>query len=179
MTKTRSLLDDTDKKILNILQKDCNVPLDKIAEMLSIDQNNKISKSTVHYRIKRLETEKIIEGYHAKVNFSRLGDDFQVIIHIRAKYSKNYVEKVGKELAKIQGVWAIYNVLGDNDFIIMVRAVNREELMSKLEEMRTTNLIERTNTTVIARIIKEDERLFFETDNPPLDPKPGLSSDEK
>ena len=172
MTKTRSLLDDTDKKILNILQKDCTVPLNEIAKLLGI------SKSTVHYRMKRLKTEKIIEGYHAKVNFSRLGDDFQAIIHIRAKYSKNYVEKVGKELAKIQGVWAIYNVLGDNDFIIMVRAVNREELMIKLEEMRTTNLIERTNTTVIARILKEEERLFFETDIPPLDPKSNPSSGE-
>ena len=173
MTKTRSLLDQNDKKILNILTKDCNIPLDKIAKMLGI------SKSTVHYRIKRLESEKIIDGYHCKVNFSKLGDDFQAIVHIRAKYSKNYVEKVGKELAKIQGVWAIYNVLGDNDFIIMVRAVNREELMSKLEEMRTTNLIERTNTTVIARIIKEDERLFFETEIPLLDSNSVGSSDDE
>ncbi len=173
MTPRRSLLDDTDKKILNILQKDCNIPLDKIAKMLNI------SKSTVHYRIKRLESEEIIDGYHAKVNFSRLGDDFQAIIHIRAKYSKNYVEKVGKELAKIQGVWAIYNVLGDNDFILMVRAVNREELMGKLEEMRTTNLIERTNTTVIARILKEEERLFFETDIPKLNSNSEPISDDE
>ena len=173
MSPRRSLLDEIDKKILNILTKNCNVPLDKIAKMLDI------SKSTVHYRIKRLETEEIIEGYHAKVNFSKLGDDFQVIIHIRAKYSKNYVEKVGKELAEIQGVWAIYNVLGDNDFIIMVRAVNREELMIKLEEMRTTNLIERTSTTVIARILKEEERLFFETETPLLDSNSVLSSDDE
>ena len=170
MSPLRSLLDDTDKNILNILQKDCKVSMDEIAQTL------KISKSTVHYRIKRLESEKIIDGYHAKVNFSRLGDDFQAIIHIRAKYSKNYVEKVGNLLAKIRGVWAIYNVLGDNDFIIMIRAVNREELMSKLEEMRTTNLIERTNTIVIARILKEEERLFFETEIPLTDSEPELTS---
>ncbi|QEE17606.1 Lrp/AsnC family transcriptional regulator [Promethearchaeum syntrophicum] len=173
MTKTRSLLDETDKKILNILQKDCTVPLNKIAKLLDI------SKSTVHYRMKRLKSENIIEGYHAKVNFARLGDDFQAIIHIRAKYSKNYVEKVGKELAKIQGVWAIYNVLGDNDFIIMVRAINREELMNKLEEMRTSNLIERTNTVVIARILKEEERLFFETDIPQVDSTSALTSNDE
>ena len=169
----RSLLDDLDKKILNILTKDCKVSMDKIAKMLNI------SKSTVHYRIKRLEKEKIIAGYHAKVNFSKLGDDFQAIIHIRAKYSEDYVEKVGKELAKITGVWAIYNVLGENDFIVMVRAVNREELMTKLEEMRKTNLIERTNTTVIARILKEEERLFFETDIPLSDSELDQISDKE
>ena len=173
MTPRRSLLDDTDKKILNILTKDCNIPLDKIAKMLDI------SKSTVHYRIKRLESEKIIEGYHCKVNFSRLGDDFQAIIHIRAKYSENYVENFGKEIAKIQGVWAIYNVLGENDFIIMIRAINREELMNKVEEMRKTNLIERTNTTVIGRILKEEERLFFETEIPIPDSNSDPISDDE
>ena len=173
MSPRRSLLDDTDKKILNILTQNSKVPLDQIAKKLEI------SKSTVHYRIKRLESEKIIDGYHAKVNFSRLGDDFQAIIHIRAKYSEDYVENLGKELAKIQGVWAIYNVLGDNDFIIMIRAVNREELMKKIEEMRKTNLIERTSTTVIARIIKEEERLFYETEIPLLDSNSEPISDDK
>ena len=173
MTPRRSLLDNTDKKILNILTKDCNIPLDKIAKMLDI------SKSTVHYRIKRLKSEKIIDGYHAKINFSQLGDDFQAIIQIRAKYSENYVENLGKELAKIQGVWAIYNVLGDNDFIVMIRAVNRDELMSRLEEMRKTNLIERTNTTVIARILKEEERLFFESEIPISDSNSEPISDDE
>ena len=173
MTALRSLLDDTDKKILNILTKDCKVSMDKIAKTL------KISKSKVHYRIKRLEKEKIIDGYHAKVNFSRLGDDFQAIIHIRAKYDENYVENLGKVLDKIQGVWAIYNVLGDDDFIIMVRAVNREELMGKIEEMRKSKLIERTNTTVIARILKEEERMFFETEIPIPDSNSEPISDDE
>ena len=61
----------------------------------------------------------------------------------------------------------------------MVRAVNRDEMMGKLEEMRTTNLIERTNTTVIARILKEEERLFFETEIPTIDSNSEPISDDE
>lgn len=155
--KRRSMLDDVDKKILDILQKDCQTSLSDIAVGLEIP------KSTVHYRIKRLVVEKIISGYHAKVNFSKLGDDFQAIIQIRAKYSKDYVKEVGEMLSKIPGIWAVYNVLGEYDFVVMMRAVNREELMNQIEKMRESGQLERTNTTVIARIIKEGERLFSES----------------
>jgi DNA-binding Lrp family transcriptional regulator len=157
MKKNHGSLDDIDKKILKILQTDCRIPLGNIAEELSI------SKSTVHYRIRRLERREIIEGYHAKVNLFKLADDFQAIILIRAKYGPEYRKKIANALSKIPGIWAIYEVLGDWDYVVLMRADNREQFIKELDSrVEGTNLIERTNTTVISRIIKESEKYFLE-----------------
>jgi len=155
-TSRRSFLDETDMKILNILQTDCRKPLFEIAEELSIP------KSTIHYRIKRLEDEGIIEGYHAKINPSKLGFDIQMIVNVRAKFGPGYHEKVGKELAKIPGIWAVYFVFGENDFVILGRGKNRKELFEKMKILFNSEDIERTTTQIVTEIIKEDPRNFFE-----------------
>ncbi|MGD8506508.1 MAG: Lrp/AsnC family transcriptional regulator [Candidatus Bathyarchaeota archaeon] len=146
-------LDRVDRGILRILQEDCRTPLEEIAKKLGI------SKSTAHYRVKRLESEGIIEGYYAKVNAAKLGKDFITITFVRAKYGLGYHEKVGRLLADIPGVWGVYFVLGEMDFVVLARASNREKFMEKLDRIISLGEVERTNTQVIAKILKEDPRI--------------------
>jgi DNA-binding Lrp family transcriptional regulator len=146
-------LDELDREILKILQMDCRTSVEKIAKKLGVP------KSTVHYRIKRLEAEKIIEGYYAKVNATKLGKDYVTITLVRAKYGPDYHERLGNMLAQIPGVWAVYFVFGDTDFIVLTRSDNREDFMKKLEKMMNMKEIERTNTQVVAKTLKEDPRI--------------------
>jgi DNA-binding Lrp family transcriptional regulator len=147
------MLDKTDKLLLKIIQQDSRVPLQKIARQLGVP------KSTVHYRIGRLEREKIIEGYYAKLNASRLGYDYLAVVLVRAKYGPQYHKKVGLKLSKLAGVWAVYYVLGDYDFVVLIRATNRDDYMQKLEQLSNMTDIERTSTQVVGRVIKEDPRI--------------------
>ena len=149
-------LDDIDKKILNILQEDCRTTAKEISEKLSLP------KTTIYYRIKRLEKENIIEGYHAKVNTEKLGMDFYMIIHVRAKYGKGYDNKIGESLSKIPGVWGVFFVFGDNDFIVLARGNSREALVEKIQTMMGMEDIERTSTSIVANTFKLDQRMFFE-----------------
>ncbi len=157
--KRRSFLDEIDKKILNSMQKDCRKPVLELAKELDIP------KSTITYRIKRLEEEGIIEGYHAKVNASKLGEDIQMIVNVRAKYGPGYHDKVGKALSEIPGVWAVYFVYGESDFFILARSKNREELFEKMKALYNSNDIERSTTLVVGKTIKEDPRIFFDVYN--------------
>ncbi len=150
--QSNSMFDEIDSGILRILQEDCRTPLDQIAERL------RVPKSTIHYRIKRLEGEGIIEGYYARVNHAKLGRDYVTATFIRAKYGPGYHEKAGQKLSKISGVWGVYFVLGENDFILMSRSNNREDYLQKLEKIMSMPEIERTSTQVIAKVIKEDLR---------------------
>jgi len=100
-------LDDIDIEILKILQKDCRVTLDQMSKMLNVP------KSTLHYRIKRLEKQGVIEGYYAKINPSKLGKEYITVTLVRAKYGPGYHKKAGEKLAKLPGVWAVYFVLGE------------------------------------------------------------------
>jgi len=146
-------LDKTDRLLLRIVQQDSRIPLQKIARRLGVP------KSTVHYRIGRLEREKIIEGYYAKLNATTLGYDYMAVVLVKAKYGPQYHEKVGLKLSKIPGVWAVYYVLGDYDFIVLIRAVNRDDYMQKLERLSNMADIERSSTQVVGRVVKEDPRI--------------------
>ena len=146
-------LDETDKRLLRIIQQDSRIPLQKIARKLGVP------KSTVHYRIGRLEREKIIEGYYAKLNATKLGYDYVAVVLVRAKYGPRYHKKVGLKLSKMTGVSAVYYVLGDYDFIVLMRAINREDYMQKLERLSSMTDIERTSTQVVGRVVKEDPRI--------------------
>lgn len=146
------MLDEIDAEIIKILQEDCRVSLEYIANKLGVP------KSTIYYRIRRLEEEGIIEGYYAKINFEKLGKDFLTITLVRAKYEQGYHEKVGKKICAIPGVWGVYFVFGENDFIVIARSKNREDYLRKLETIMSMPEIERTNTLIVAKVLKEDLR---------------------
>lgn len=153
MVRENRSLDDIDLRIIEILQKDCRVPLEKIAQTLTVP------KSTIHYRTKRLEAEGIIKGYYANLDATKFGEDYVTVTFVRAKYGPSYHERVGEMISKIRGVFGVYFVFGETDFIVLTRSRSREDFLKKLEKMIDTPEIERTNTMVVAKIIKEDTRI--------------------
>jgi Lrp/AsnC family leucine-responsive transcriptional regulator len=60
-------LDQKDKKILKELENNCRQSSTQIAKKVGL------SKDAVNYRIKNLEREKIINGYYAVLNITKLG----------------------------------------------------------------------------------------------------------
>jgi DNA-binding Lrp family transcriptional regulator len=153
MEKSVVRLDKTDRVLLRMLQQDSRVPLQRIATKL------RVPKSTVHYRIRRLERENLIQGYYAKLDASKLGYDYLAVVLVRAKYGPQYHKKVGVKLARVPGVWAVYYVLGDFDFIILIRALDRDDYMRKLEMVSSMDGIERTSTQIVARVVREDPKV--------------------
>ncbi len=146
-------MDEVDLKILRIMQMDCRTPLEEIAKKIGV------SKSTVHYRLKKLENEGIIQGYYAKINPEKMEKEYLTATFVRAKYGPGYHNKIGKKLAQMDGVWAVYYIFGEYDFLVLTRSNSREDYLKKLEEFMGMKEIERTNTQVVAKIIKEDPRL--------------------
>lgn len=145
--------DDLDLAILRELQVDCRIPLQEIAEKVGSPT------STVHYRVKRLERDGVIDGYYANINPEKLGLDYLTVIQVRAAYGPGYHERIGKKLAIIPGVWAVYFTLGETDFFVLTRSENKTEYMKILDALMTTKGIERTSTQVVARVIREDPKL--------------------
>jgi len=143
-------LDSLDWKILGLLHDDCRISLNNMAEKL------KASRSTVHYRIRRLEAEGIIRGYGARVDSTRLGKDYYTCTWIRAKYGPGYYKKVAQKLSRIPGVCAVYFVLGAQDLLVFIRSDNRQDFLRKLDQIMTIPRVERTETQVIALVMKED-----------------------
>lgn len=146
-TRARKLLDDLDTKLLAILQNDCRIPTADMAAELGIP------KSTVHYRIRRLEADNIISQYCAKVDAARLGMDYFTIASVHAKHGPDYQDKIGQTLAEIPGVLAAYVVLGETDFIVLIRSRDRAEYMDKFKKLIDMPEIQRISTQIVAKVI--------------------------
>lgn len=146
-------LDEVDRQILRLLQSDARITREQIARKL------RLSKSAVQYRIKKLEESRIIEGYYARVNASMIGREYEAITLVRAKYSPSYYARLGERLASLKGVWAVYYTFGDNDFVLLMRGIDREDILSTIESMTALGGIERTSSQIVIKTIKEDPRI--------------------
>lgn len=153
----KTLLDELDVAILKELQNECRTPLQEIAERVGAPT------STVHYRLKRLEKTGIIGGYYAILNSEKLDIDYIAAIRLSIDLSPTHYDKIGKELAKIPGIWTVYLVLGDCDFLVLARSKNRDEFMKIIDRIMQIKGIRQLNTQVVAKLIKEDPRLDLET----------------
>jgi len=146
-------LDQVDLIVLKHLQDDSRTPLDEIARAAGVP------KSTIHYRIRKLEKMGAIRGYHAAVDPIILGKDYVAVSLIRGKYGPRYHERLGKKLAGIPGVWVVYFLFGDWDFLVLARANNREDLAKKVERIINMKEVERGATQIVSRVVKEDPRV--------------------
>lgn len=146
-------LDELDLNILRALQKNPKMHIRDLAEKLNVP------KSTVYYRLRELERAGVIEGYRILLNSEKLGFEYPVVTLIRGRYGPKYHEEIGEFLSKNPYVQAVYYVFGDVDFIIIGKFPCKEKYMEFLEELINSSFIERSSTTVIAKVIKEDFRL--------------------
>ena len=151
-------LDELDMRLLRFLQEDSRTPLGVLAKRLGT------SKSTVHYRIRRLESARVIEGYYARVSPSKLKKEYAAVVLTRAKPGLGLVDRIktGRQIALISGVWGVYAVFGEYDYIFLVRADNREQLAQKVNLVTRLKNIERTNSQIVELLIKEDPRVDLE-----------------
>ena len=143
-------LDKNDEIILKMLQEDCKISLKEIGVKTGL------SSSTVHYRVNRLLEEGVITGFKACVDPVKVGKEMLAIALITGRYGPDYSKKIGEKLAKIPGVWAVYFLLGNIDFAVLLRASSREELKSIVDSFIRIEEVERSNTYLILERRKED-----------------------
>ncbi len=150
---TQYYMDDIDKKILDILQKDARLPYSRIAKMLNL------SESTIHMRLKRLRDQGILRGFIADIDPERAGKSIMAFVLIKAE-PKRY-ENVLKVIGQMKEVYELYDVTGEYYALAKVRVSNREELAKVLDDIGHIEGIISTYTMFTLRIIKESKTLEF------------------
>ncbi len=141
-------LEETDKKILNIIVENARLSLRQIAQKAGV------SVATVMHHIKNLEKEGIIRKYTAKLDYEKMGYDIEVMIEIRI--SKGKLFEVEKKIAMHQNVFAVYDTTGAFDAVILARFPTRRTMDNFLKKIQTYEFVERTETKLILRTMKEE-----------------------
>ncbi len=140
-------LDPLDKNILSVLVEDSRYSFRQIAKKV------KVSPATVLNRIKQLEKNGFIRQYSTLLDYVKLGYDVEVVIEVRIAKGKLF--EVEKQIAHHPNVFAVYDVTGDFDAIILARFPSRKKMDSFLKKLQTYDFVERTNTRLILNAVKE------------------------
>ena len=145
------MVDDTDLKILNLLEQDSKMNYREIADNIGV------AVGTVHNRINNLKENKIIKKFTVDVDTEKLG--FQITAIILMQIKGKFIEKIEIELKKNPHVYGIYDTTGDWDSIIAVKFRKIAELNQFLKELNKLENVERTSTSVCLNVVKEN--IFF------------------
>ncbi|HEY6283847.1 MAG TPA: Lrp/AsnC family transcriptional regulator [Nitrososphaerales archaeon] len=144
-------LDHLDLKILRHLLSDGRSSFRHLASALGV------STTTVAKRVGNLERERVIKGCAAMLDFDKLGYDITAVTEILV--SKGKLLEMEKEIAKLPGVCAVYDVTGEIDGVVVAKFRDREELSHFTKGLLTMPFVERANTHVVLTTVKEDFRL--------------------
>ena len=141
-------LEKTDRNILNVLIENSRLSLRQIAKKTNI------SVATAMHHINKMEGNGIIHGYSAKLNYEKIGYDIEVVIEIRI--SKGKLLEMEKKIAVHPNVFAVYDVTGTFDAILMARFPTRRQMDNFLKKIQSYEFVERTETKLILKTIKEE-----------------------
>jgi DNA-binding Lrp family transcriptional regulator len=145
--KLSPVLDNTDKKIINLLIDDSRLSYRNIASKVGV------SVATVMNRVKNLEKSGIITKYTVGIKYSLIGYDMQVLIDIRI--AKGKLHEVEDKIAKHPNVFAIYDNTGSFDATIIAKFKTRKELNDFIKKIQTYDFVERTETRLLLETVKE------------------------
>jgi DNA-binding Lrp family transcriptional regulator len=146
-------IDDLDIDILRSLNENARKSFRDIAKELHI------SLTTVSNRVKALERNGVIQGYIPVLDATKLGYDIMVVIGIKVIHGK--IVETERDLAKENGVFAVFDSTGEWDAIVMARFHNRGELNTFVKKVLDHENVDRTYTQVVLNITKDEKRVLL------------------
>lgn len=127
-------LDDTDKKILELLQNNAKLTIREIAAQLHL------STTPIFDRIKRLEKNQIIVKHVVLLDKTKIGKKLTCFVQISIKdHSLALVKEFTRKVTSFDEVMECYHISGDADYMIKVIVRDMDEyndfLLSKMSKV--------------------------------------------
>lgn len=144
-------IDELDAKLIGLCMSDGRKAFRKMSAELDV------STTTVVARVARLEEAGVIKGYSARIDSEKLGYGLTAVTEILV--SKGKLLEMEKEIAKLPGVCAVYDVTGEIDGVVIAKFRDREQLSTFTKGLLAMPFVERANTHVVLTTVKEDFRL--------------------
>ena len=110
------ILDRIDRMILDILQNEGRIAISELAARVNL------STTPCSERVKRLERDGIITGYHARLNPALVNRNLLVFLEIKlSAKSGDVFEQVARNLIEIPEVLECHLISGEFDYLVKAR----------------------------------------------------------
>ena len=108
-------IDNIDRKILDLLQRDASLSQRDMAERVGLSQN------ALWRRLRRLDENGVLRGSHMRLDPQALGLDLTVFVMVRTRnHSMEWAEGFRKHVGRISQVAEMHRIGGDWDYMLKI-----------------------------------------------------------
>ena len=123
MDKDKITLDNTDRRILTILQENARTPFTEIGRAVGL------TSPAVKERVVRMEQAGLIKAYRTEIDYTLLGRQLRALVMLKVKSYDRISERHDVSMvSKIGGVVRAWDVTGDVECIADVAVPTMKEL---------------------------------------------------
>ena len=146
-------------QVLELLQEDCRLPLEKLAVMLGT------TTETVAETIDRLEESRVILRYAPTINWDKTDRErveAMIQVNVTPQRDKGFDEVAGR-IYRFEEVKSVYLMSGGYDLLVLVEGRNLKELaLFVSSKLSTLEMVTGTSTSFILKRYKEESVVFEE-----------------
>jgi len=120
---TKANIDRIDAQIVDELQRDARIPLRDLAEIVGV------AASTCSERIRRLQRQGVITGFHAEVDLEALGRPVQALVATQIRpLNRQVIDRFYRDALEMPEVMAVFVLAGGDDFLLHVGVGDVQQL---------------------------------------------------
>jgi DNA-binding Lrp family transcriptional regulator len=148
-------LDGTDRKILELLQRNSNITNALLAKEIGL------SPAPTLERVNKLENAGVIRSYHAVIDPSAVGLGVSTFVMVSLKgHNKENIDKFTRAIDKIDEVIECHHITGAGDFVLRIVSADisaYQQLM--LEKVSNIDVVDSLQSMVILSTFKNSKVL--------------------
>jgi DNA-binding Lrp family transcriptional regulator len=143
---------DIKPKLLKLLKEGyCTPQIGRIAR-----ETNEPS-TTIHYNIKKLESEGAIRTYKAVFDYKKIDEGFCVYLFIKLTASAGaHPDKISNEFARYKEAESVDVLAGEWDMVLKVRTKDQDEFYKVLKSVLAREGVEKTTSLISLKQIKTE-----------------------
>ncbi len=143
------MIDGKDREILSILLEDAAISKAEIARRVGL------AASAVSERLRRMETDGVVQGYEVRVNPAALDKPLLAFVFVTdAKPSQGF--DTAAALADVTGLEELHKIAGEDCYLLKIRAAGTDELNAIIEQqINPVQSVTRVRTTIVLKSVAE------------------------
>ncbi|WP_462253846.1 Lrp/AsnC family transcriptional regulator [Ekhidna sp.] len=148
-------MDAIDRKLIMMLQRNGKLTMKELSSELGL------SITPIYERLKRLERNGVITGYHAGVNPKNAGFGFEVFSSVTLESHKaEFLREFEVEIAKFPEVMECYHLAGSFDFLLKLLVKDMDDYATFVnKKLAKLNNIRLVQSMMVLKNIKQSKVL--------------------
>jgi Lrp/AsnC family transcriptional regulator len=151
---TQPKLDETDRKILRIMQQDATISFERLAKKVNI------SKTAVWNRIQRLQQSGVIIRQAAIVDGRRAGLREVFFVTIRTNsHDASWLEDFHRAIQEMPEIQEAHRLAGEIDYLLKVRVASTAEFDAFYKRLVSRIAIYNVTSSLSMEVLKDETAL--------------------